>query len=1801
MTAPGHDWYDTASTPRDQIIAYARKVLAEFEATDVWAPAAQLRAASVHAANEYAGRFLLELLQNAHDTHPADRHDGRITIVVDADEGAHGVVYVANDGTPFTHQSMAGLCKLARSPKQVGQGIGHKGVGFRSVLPVCTWPEIYSADPAGPPGNLDGYSFRFAAYPDLLDLADGDQALARRADTEFPPFQLPVPVDTVPDVVRDLAATGHVTVIRLVLDTPEACVEAIGQAEGLVADDVPTLLFLERIASLTVIRRDQGESNGITLTRTQHDLALTSDSDVSFTHVDLGHLGGYTVVSAAVAAARLRGAVQDARHTKRMSDEWTDWHEAVVSLAVPAQGEVSGRMFTFLPMGGKAPSPFAGHLNAPFFTKIDRADLDPDHPLNSLLLDVAAETALVAAEVLRTCDDDATRRWVGDLVCWEGPHLDRLVEAAKRFDGDPLENRRFVPVEATSDSARGWATLVEAYCWPAQGQKVITAARAAQVGTCLLDSTIGWNRAERWESFADSLYYPLRPSISAMAKLVEKIAAGLERPSEYVETDRQNPKARKKKTARKPVRARRATGDVERAALWAGFYSDLAAMFPKSAELLRGRMLLVDDAGELRQTNTAPQPPGKRTDAKRVNAFLPPFRDETPITAPASLRKHLFFLHPAIAEKLDSAGRGLLLQAGLAHTYDIRNLLDHVGTVLATTESERTHRDALRFVFTLDRNGQVPPSYRLRELHLQVPTTAGTVVPAARTVFGPGWEHTKDIGADLITVIEDARDLDHDTAELGKRFVDPGPDLIRPADDIQAWFGFLTKIGVGKNLPIRVTVAPTPKPWGSQLNDPGFAKICRVPDAVAKQWAAHLASLPRRYAAYPQTEYVASRKPAWVLGQTIAEQLTEPARAAYARLVLRGLTHWSQDLLTVHWDRDRRGDKDRQTVPSPLAAFLTTAAWLPAAPRPDRPAFARPDRLWHFPLSSDDAEPSFAPLLDRVTRRFLDRNPKTLLALKAAGLGVWSDPAHAARLVRDLGESAAAGAVGDGQRDQFLRAYLRAWSDVANQAKPGLVVTDDLPIVLEVGSRLSVRRISDLISEDVTVYLVRPGDGLHLRLLRDLELPVLFVHGDVEKVRALLADELGDHVRVADESAVTVSPTGVSGPDVLLVEGLRWLAILVAVAADQARGLTLRERDFEDLARGLRRLRVRSYTALNLRVFDQPTELPAAGCGMFADPDDGDPVVLSPTAVADIRGSALVALAEEVAAAVGFAGLRERLRAAVLDLQRDGDDRPEPDDADLARALRLSTAQVAATRARLDGGLEAVLGRLHPVLVHFAGGEAADAAVDNARASGEMAELSTSLRPLAPTLPVAVAVDTLVDMARTASTTEEIRVGVGIGFAEFNTTLAGLGRHYAPLSRQEAHEQALRQHLAVNRQRLIDRLRWARLAHFDDRRPQPDWPDLRTFDWVAVPADWGTTVYEVTRAELTGLVDDAAQALLGRALPDLGPALPALGTVTAANKALVTRIGPDIARLARAWATAHRSPLVEQLTSDDTGTAITALLDRNGALDFRRLDQDDIPAWLDVLGWWPTGMPRTTDRDTAGVTAEQLAAADSAVTAARRERERRRRLITIGDRTIDVGVGAADLTALVDTLQTNLAANPAVIAAPNRIAGLSPMAPTRPRNSAGAGGRDPMAGLSDEQRQALGFAGEWLAYQWLLRVYPEANESSWVSTNRQRVFAGDLGDDRLGYDFRVERAPGSLMFEVKASRDTPGSFILTDSEIREARRHARDGRWRLLIVPYVSDPARCRVLRLPNPFEARAEGMFRPGEQGIRYHYNLNH
>ncbi|MDQ4021648.1 MAG: hypothetical protein M3257_08505 [Actinomycetota bacterium] len=66
-------------------------------------------------AGEYGGRFFIELLQNAHDAHPAESTGGRVLMLLDETEGPHGTVYAADGGSGFTYGNFRAISNLALS------------------------------------------------------------------------------------------------------------------------------------------------------------------------------------------------------------------------------------------------------------------------------------------------------------------------------------------------------------------------------------------------------------------------------------------------------------------------------------------------------------------------------------------------------------------------------------------------------------------------------------------------------------------------------------------------------------------------------------------------------------------------------------------------------------------------------------------------------------------------------------------------------------------------------------------------------------------------------------------------------------------------------------------------------------------------------------------------------------------------------------------------------------------------------------------------------------------------------------------------------------------------------------------------------------------------------------------------------------------------------------------------------------------------------------------------------------------------------------------------------------------------------------------------------------------------------------------------------------------------------------------------------------------------------------------------------------------------------------------------------
>ena len=106
---------------------------------------------------EYWGRFLIEMLQNARDAWLADGRggsDGVLRIRLTGDPA----LVVCNEGTPLTSSIVLdSIAKFGESPKKPGEGIGHKGIGFKAVLELTRSPRIYSRTDASGSFDLSVY------------------------------------------------------------------------------------------------------------------------------------------------------------------------------------------------------------------------------------------------------------------------------------------------------------------------------------------------------------------------------------------------------------------------------------------------------------------------------------------------------------------------------------------------------------------------------------------------------------------------------------------------------------------------------------------------------------------------------------------------------------------------------------------------------------------------------------------------------------------------------------------------------------------------------------------------------------------------------------------------------------------------------------------------------------------------------------------------------------------------------------------------------------------------------------------------------------------------------------------------------------------------------------------------------------------------------------------------------------------------------------------------------------------------------------------------------------------------------------------------------------------------------------------------------------------------------------------------------------------------------------------------------------------------------------------------------------
>ena len=173
---------------------------------------------------EYHGRFVIELLQNAADAwRKIAAGDERSKVLIILDQGPS--LTVANQGEVLTAETIIkSLGHIGASTKPHGEAIGHKGIGFKSVLEMTLSPEVYSgfsdedfeiAVRFDPQRALEQIRACSPGWDDFLAEVTGlpDDPLA-----PIPILQFPFPIQQIPEDVLHLGRAGFTTVVRLAFD-----------------------------------------------------------------------------------------------------------------------------------------------------------------------------------------------------------------------------------------------------------------------------------------------------------------------------------------------------------------------------------------------------------------------------------------------------------------------------------------------------------------------------------------------------------------------------------------------------------------------------------------------------------------------------------------------------------------------------------------------------------------------------------------------------------------------------------------------------------------------------------------------------------------------------------------------------------------------------------------------------------------------------------------------------------------------------------------------------------------------------------------------------------------------------------------------------------------------------------------------------------------------------------------------------------------------------------------------------------------------------------------------------------------------------------------------------------------------------------------------------------------------------------------------------------------------------------------------------------------------------------------------
>ncbi|WP_157648923.1 sacsin N-terminal ATP-binding-like domain-containing protein [Burkholderia ubonensis] len=1783
--------------------------------------------------HQYHGRFLIELIQNAHDAFD-DVASGevlnRVEVVFDLADSEHGTLFVANDGVPFSPSNFERLSQLGQSDKDPQKNIGNKGIGFRSVLEISERPEIFSRSRRDS-ATFDGYCFRFR--PEVVDSIVGPMvelaefgtvpaspvgrgplvewtvdtiAKYRRRAAEkglrwlteetryLSPYLLPEPIlSTESEIVHRLESQGFSTVVRLPLKSTAQQAKVLAQISELSAR---TVIFLGKLGSLKLEVAGNRDTNFIRTSTPYSDTpdatrVLITDSDGD----DIEYAVWSTWLHVSDAPESFREAVA------ALPGRWPEITDIAVSIAVRL-GEVpdEGQFSIYLPTRLKTGS--AVHINAPFFGDMSRTAIPFDDPYNEQLLKAAAELCVGTMKNWLAGKGEFEARAVIDMLSPVGLDAEQiqrwqsLLDAAAKRVGISIDDAPLVLSET------GWTPLSQTSLVPSRdGAEVLTEAALRKYATFYIFHSCLASRAAQIRSLMTKRFprYGAEPLPSEMASTVANAASTL------------------------------VCGDCD----WNGFWKDVSALLPNGQEELKSLNILLGMDGKLHRANSDSAVFFLRRQGTQDDGDI---ADEGGVaTIPASLQEHVAFL----SEKIQTyeASRPTVqtpvrayLGNGLVSQFRVDSIFSEV--LLRLTPKlplplDGPHyglcRDimnwALRLVGQLLASGRSAGTTSKLLQAIPVPCVGGWF-PMSLASFGEGWAGTSGpLVFRYLSALE--RETGDNTTE--RLLLHPDHDAWDAVGSTERRRLALSEGGVFDGLrlqPIRT------QDWQSLF----YASSSQValPQTVPPSFSAEYWS---QYKAYIEGEvrstYTHSQPYKFddfhiFPGFREFPDLSAETKASLAEVVLHSVTHWKAALAPLGLTK-QGGQPQRIPVTSPLKHFLGRARWMPIAKGSTTEWASLHDR-WHVPantMAGRTKQFSHLKPLPLALAKRLDADSELADCLHSLGLRFLNlheptaDPGLIHVLIDSIGSD-------DAPDDNILLGQIRdAWS----QLQP--------PISLPALPMLPVRGVDKQlqaveVSPASPVYL--PNRGQHVADLERFGIPVVAVHiSDANRLAAWFQRAYGDGIRLT--STLQRIPM-VNGQEWKSDHGvpfadseLAWLTCpLLALVAfyGQARGF--HSAAFQDRAERLRTLRIEWVPSMKIAILS----------------NNNDPLVDADVHCAWNASSQSIIATDycrlhpaELSSALSQAIEREDLELPIrLILAQLTAVDVEPDDiAVLLAPLHVTEEHLGQVREHLRGDI-GHMARLVRVLVsvlkpEFDSDEILVARTDEElRASLAAAELSGL--DVDVVLRLARENQDIFSFGREVSKTMPERLAL----PRWNDTLREIGM--APISNREWLPQfkICIENAAGTIKRIVAALiqggSEVSMADFSsdyaslERRvdlAQKTWEVnfLVAMRYVGELIDRCTSQSQVSAAvsrsdSLTSLVENVNA--MGISL-DVDP-----DECVKHNGQLIEKLGKGLEKIRLAWwLKASKSEKLPQWrgAGDTYEIAAASRLVRDGSAFFWTESQvlqllcmanlhAESPAFFAAM------KAAESLRDlqlSLNVSDAELDTARTRLASLQLETIRAKNTVEVCGQSFDSSED--NRQALWTLLQAQISDSEIAGKPPLNLATTVPLARFEPsKKNPNPKVHGASASLPPRRPKSVdelvGLAGEIFVFRMLQAQYGSevVSASSWISENSKYVFPTNVRDDTRGCDFSFSANGRLFRVEVKATTGVEQTFTLGSSEIRlamELGKKARRNRERFVLVHVMQALSSAPVaVVLPNPYDGRFSDMFRIVEADARVRYERN-